>query len=160
MDQQAVVEYRYRAVCEVLGGSPIGEVAVRYGTTRQSLDTWRTRFTAEGKTGLADRSRRPRTSPMKLDAEVEALICELRREHPRWGARRICHELAGRDLAVAPSRATVHRVLTRNGMIDPQAQAPWCSAGSRSRRDTPPCGTRGCLPPGRAFLVLTQRRCR
>ncbi len=122
VDQQATVEYRYRAVCEVLAGSPIGEVAVRYGTSRQSLDTWRTRFTVEGKAGLADRSRRPRTSPTRLGAEVEALVCQLRREHPRWGARRICHELAGRDLATAPSRATVHRVLTRNGMIDPQAQ--------------------------------------
>jgi hypothetical protein len=50
------------------------------------------------------------------------LICRLRREHPRWGARRISHELAGHDLARVPSRATVHRVLTRNGMIDPQAQ--------------------------------------
>jgi hypothetical protein len=33
VDQQALVEYLYRAVCEVLGGSPIGEVALRYGTT-------------------------------------------------------------------------------------------------------------------------------
>ncbi|ONH60423.1 transposase [Frankia sp. CcI49] len=121
-DHLAVVEYRYRAVCEVLAGSPIGEVAVRYGTSRQSLDTWRRRFTAEGKSGLADRSRRPHASPTRLGAEVEALICQLRREHPRWGARRICHELTGHDLAVVPSRATVHRVLTRNGMIVPQAQ--------------------------------------
>ncbi|MBY8862050.1 IS481 family transposase [Nocardia sp. CA2R105] len=122
MDQQAVAEYRYRAVCEVLGGSPIGEVAARYGTTRQSLDTWRRRFTAEGMAGLVDRSRRPHSSPTKVSAEVEALICQLRRKHPRWGARRISHELAGQDLARVPSRATVHRVLMRNGMIDPQAQ--------------------------------------
>ena len=116
------MEYRYRAVCEVLGGSPIGEVAVRYGTTRQSLDTWRTRFKGEGMAGLADRSRRPHTSPAKLDADVEALICGTRREHPRWGARRISHELGRRGLDRVPSRATVHRVLTRNGLIDPQTQ--------------------------------------
>jgi transposase InsO family protein len=122
VDQQALVEFRYRAVCEVLGGSPITEVALRYGTTRQSLDTWRRRFTSEGMAGLADRSRRPHTSPTKVSAEVEALICRLRREHPRWGARRIGHELARHDLALVPSRATVHRVLTRNGMVDPQAQ--------------------------------------
>jgi transposase len=83
VDQETLVEYRYRAVCEVLGGSPIGEVALRYGTTRQSLDTWRTRFKQEGMAGLADRSRRPHTSPTKLDADVEALICRMRREHPR-----------------------------------------------------------------------------
>lgn len=122
MDQEALAEYRYLAVCEVLGGSPIGEVAVRYGTTRQSLDTWRTRFKQEGMAGLIDRSRRPHTSPTKLDAEVEALICRMRREHPRWGARRISHELGSHGLDQVPSRATGHRVLTRNGLIDPQAQ--------------------------------------
>lgn len=84
VDQQALAEYRYRAVCEVLGGSPIGEVAVRFGTSRQSLHSWRRRFEQQGRPGLADRSRRPRTSPTRLPAEVEALICQLRRQHPRW----------------------------------------------------------------------------
>ncbi len=65
------------------GGSPIGEVAERYGTSRQSLDAWRKRFRAEGMPGLVDRSRRPRTSPGRVPPEVEALICGLRREHPR-----------------------------------------------------------------------------
>ncbi|MFI1377710.1 IS481 family transposase [Streptomyces longwoodensis] len=55
-------------------------------------------------------------------AEVEAEICELRRRHPRWGARRISHELAARGLESAPSRATVHRVLSRNGLVRTQEQ--------------------------------------
>ncbi|GGL12037.1 transposase [Mangrovihabitans endophyticus] len=49
MDQQALVEYRYQAVREVLAGSPITQVAAQYGTSRQSLHTWRSRFEAEGK---------------------------------------------------------------------------------------------------------------
>lgn len=73
---------RYRAVCEVLGGSPIGEVAARYGTSRQSLHTRRQRFQQDGMKGLADRSRRPRVSPNRVVAEVEALACELRRQYP------------------------------------------------------------------------------
>jgi transposase len=89
VDQQALAEYRYRVVREVLGGSPIGEVAERYGTSRQSVHALRKRFEAEGMPGLTDRSRRPRSSPSRLDAQVEALTCRLRREHPRWGARRI-----------------------------------------------------------------------
>ncbi|PKV79664.1 transposase InsO family protein [Nocardia fluminea] len=122
MDRQTMVEYRYRAVCEVLGGSPIGEVAARYGTTRQSVDTWRRRFKQEGMAGLADRSRRPHTSPTRIGTEIEALICQVRRDHPRWGARRISYELSRRGIDNAPSRATVHRALTRNGLVDPQAQ--------------------------------------
>jgi transposase InsO family protein len=122
VEPEALVEYRYRAVCEVLGGSPIGEVAARYGTSRQSLHSWRQRFQQDGMKGLAERSRRPRTSPNRIAADVEALACELRRQHPRWGARRISHELSDRGVNPAPARATVHRILVRNGLIDPQAQ--------------------------------------
>ncbi|WP_369011184.1 helix-turn-helix domain-containing protein [Streptosporangium carneum] len=40
------------------------------------------RYRAQGLDGLADRSSRPRTSPARTPAAVEALICELRRTHP------------------------------------------------------------------------------
>ncbi|RBM18280.1 IS481 family transposase [Streptomyces sp. PT12] len=122
VDVQQLAEYRYRAVREVLGGSPIGEVAARYGTSRQTLHSWRRRFEQEGMPGLLDRSRRPRNSPTRLSAEAEAEICQLRRQHPRWGARRISHELARRGPEQAPSRATVHRVLSRNGLVRAQEQ--------------------------------------
>ncbi|GAA4089559.1 hypothetical protein GCM10022284_27420 [Streptomyces hundungensis] len=72
--------------------------------------------------GLLDRSRRPRNSPTRLSAEVEAEICELRRRHPRWGARRISHKLSVRGPEPAPSRTTVHRVLSRNGLVHTQEQ--------------------------------------
>jgi transposase InsO family protein len=116
------VEHRYRAVMEVLDGSPVSEVAVRYGVSRQSVYSWRDRYAAGGIDGLRDASRRPRTSPSRLPAGTEALVCELRRAHPRWGARRIAFEVAQRGTDRAPSRATVHRVLERNGMVVPQAQ--------------------------------------
>ncbi|MGR6918783.1 IS481 family transposase [[Actinomadura] parvosata] len=122
MDRQATVEYRYRAVREVLAGSPIGEVAARYGTSRQSVHAWRKRFEAEGLPGLEDRSRRPKTSPTRLASEVEALICQMRRQHPRWGARRISFELRQQGLDQVPSKATVHRVLDRNGLTRRQEQ--------------------------------------
>jgi transposase InsO family protein len=136
LDQQALAEYRYRAVREVLGGSPIGEVAERYGTTRQSLHSWRKRFEAEGMAGLVDRSRRPKSSPSRMDAGVEALICQLRREHPRWGARRVAFELGQRGIARVPGRATVHRVLARNGLVKPQEQQHK-RAYRRWQRDAP-----------------------
>jgi transposase InsO family protein len=107
---------------EVLDGSAVSEVAVRYGVSRQSVYSWRDRYAAGGIDGLRDASRRPRTSPSRLPAEAEALVCELRRAHPRWGARRIAFELAQRGAGRAPSRATVHRVLERNGLVVPQAQ--------------------------------------
>ena len=121
-DREWLIEQRYRAVLEVLDGSPVSEVAVRYGVSRQSVYSWKARHAAAGIDGLREATRRPRTSPSRLAAETEALVCELRRAHPRWGARRIAFEVAQRGVAGAPSRATVHRVLVRNAMVTPQAQ--------------------------------------
>lgn len=36
-------------------------------------------------------SHRPSACPHQTDPEIEAAICELRREHPGWGPRRIEH---------------------------------------------------------------------
>ena len=45
-DREWLVEQRYRAVLEVLDGSPVSEVAVRYGVSRQSVYTWKIRHAA------------------------------------------------------------------------------------------------------------------
>jgi transposase InsO family protein len=103
----------------VLEGARVSEVAVEMGVSRQSVHAWLARYRQAGLSGLADRSQRPRTSPNQASPEVEARVCELRRDHPRWGAQRILHELM-RSLAVAealPSRATVHRILVRHGLV-------------------------------------------
>ncbi len=121
-DPDWMTEQRFRAVLEVLDGSPVSEVAIRYGVSRQSACSWKARYAAAGPDGLKEVSRRPRTSPGRLAAGTEALVCELRQAHPRWGARRIVFELAQRGVEGVPSRATVHRVLVRNAMVVPQEQ--------------------------------------
>ena len=81
----SVMEQRYHAVMEVVSGAPVTEVARRYGVSRQAVHGWLGRYEREGLAGLADHSHRPRSQPRQLDAEIEALICQLRTAHPRWG---------------------------------------------------------------------------
>jgi transposase InsO family protein len=121
-DRSWRVELRYRAVLDVAAGTPVADVARRYGASRQSVYAWRSRYAENGLDGLRERSRRPVHSPGRLEAETEALICELRREHRRWGARRIVHELIKRGVTPRPSRSTVYRALVRNGLVVPQEQ--------------------------------------
>jgi transposase InsO family protein len=51
-----------------------------------------------------------------------AMICELRRTYPRWGAQRIAHELILRGVASPPSRSSVYRILVRHGLVAAQQQ--------------------------------------
>jgi transposase InsO family protein len=120
----SVVEQRYRAVTAVLAGARITEVAAEVGVSRQSVSGWVARYRVAGLAGLADRSRRPRSSPSRASPELETRVCDLRRDHPRWGAQRILHELM-RGPAPAeglPSRATVHRILVRHGLVIERAR--------------------------------------
>ena len=95
----SVVEQRYRAVLEVAAGVPVTEVSERFGVSRQSVHAWVRRYQQDGLAGLADRSRRPKSSPAQVSGEVEAVVCEMRREHARWGPVRIAHELSGQGRA-------------------------------------------------------------
>lgn len=110
-------EQRYRAVMEVRDGQPPDEVAARHAVTRQTVAKWVKRYDSAGPDGLRDQSRRPHRSPTRIASDIEATICELRRTHRRWSARRIRDELDRRSVVPVPSQISVHRILVRNGLI-------------------------------------------
>lgn len=115
----SVMEQRYEAVMAVLrDGEPVTEVAARFGVSRQSVHGWIRRYQDGGITALADRSHRPVTCPHQMPAEIEAQVCELRREHPGWGPTRLAAVLARRGMTAAPSRSAVYRVLVRQRLIE------------------------------------------
>src|SRR5690606_9010831 len=116
----SVVEQRYQAVLAVLAGASVSETAARIGVSRQSLHAWLRRYRESGLSGLVDRSRRPKSSPSQLSAEVEAVVCELRREHQRWGPVRLVHEAERLGVDPAPSRMAVYRALVRHGLVNPR----------------------------------------
>lgn len=133
----SVVEQRYRAVLEVAAGVPVTEVAQRSGVSRQSVHAWVRRYEQGGLGGLMDRSRRPVSCPHQVSAEVEAVVCELRREHPRWGPLRLAHELGRGGVSPVPSRMSIYRVLVRHGLIEPQPRRRPRDSYVRWERDAP-----------------------
>ena len=99
-------------------GESVTEVCRRRGVSRASYYRYPLRYRELGVAGLEPRSRRPRLSPVQIAIELEAEICELRRRHPRWGARRIRAELA-RAGSDPPAISTIHQALRRNGLVAP-----------------------------------------
>lgn len=133
----SVVEQRYRAVLDAAAGVPVTEIADGLGVSRQSVHAWIRRYADGGLAGLMDRSRRPGSCPHQVSAEIEAVVCELRREHPRWGPLRLAHELARSGVVPVPSRMSVYRVLVRHGLIEPQPRKRPRDSYRRWERDEP-----------------------
>ena len=119
----SVVEQRLDAVRAVLAGAEVAEIAARVGVHRATLHRWVARYLTGQLAGLADRSHRPRSSPGQVTDVVEAAVAEMRREHPRWGSRRIRLEMLrkpgpwARQGLVVPSERTINRILHRQGLL-------------------------------------------
>ena len=131
----SVAEQRYRAVLEVGIGVPVTEVAERYGVSRQSVHTWLVRCQREGIAGLEDRSHQVHHHPWRIPAEVEELVCELRRGHPKWGPHRLVFEMGRRGHQV--TRSSVYRTLVRNGLVEPKPRRRRRKDYRRWERGTP-----------------------
>ncbi|HTK67465.1 MAG TPA: IS481 family transposase, partial [Pseudonocardia sp.] len=117
------MEQRLDAVRAVLAGAEVTDVAARVGVHRSTLHRWVARYLAEQIGGLADRSHRPASCPHQVAEVVEVAVTEMRREHPRWGSRRIRLEMLRRqgawqrDEIVVPSERTIDRILIRSGLL-------------------------------------------
>jgi transposase-like protein len=94
----------------VAGRAKVTEVAGSIGVSRQTLHTWVTRYLLEAIAGLADRSHRPQSGSHETPETVRVKVAELRRQHPRWGAKRIRMELlkAPVDGETIPATATIN----------------------------------------------------
>jgi transposase InsO family protein len=86
---------------------------------------------------VADRSKRPKSSPWQVRPEVEAQVCELRRAHPRWGPRRIRAELVKRDLDPVPHRSWIYRILVRFDLLTVTPRKKRRADFKRWQRDEP-----------------------
>jgi transposase InsO family protein len=80
-------------------------------------------------------------SPSQVPAGVEVAVAELRRLHPRWGAKRIRMELLRKPALLAPEQApserTVNRILTRNGLLVPRPRKRPRDSFVRWQREAP-----------------------
>ena len=91
------------------------ELCRRFGVSPDVGYKWLGRSACNGE--LADRSRRPHTSPKRTEGPMEDRIVAVREENPAWGARKIRRYLVDRGETRAPAVSTVHEVLRRHGRI-------------------------------------------
>lgn len=123
----------------------ISRLCRRFGISRPTGYRWLGRYQQEGLDGLAERSRRPRSSPNKTPDEIEQLVVAARRADPGWGGRKLRAHLLNQArrgaIAAAPDQipaaSTITAILDRHGMLeapqDPSRRGRW----QRFEREAP-----------------------
>jgi transposase InsO family protein len=122
---------RYVVDAVLLEGRSAREVASAHGISRSWIYELIARYRAGGYEALEPRSRRPRSctheTPIEIVQAIVELRCQLAADGHDAGPATIAYHLAQR-IEGAPSRATIWRILKREGLITPQPQKrPRCS---------------------------------
>jgi putative transposase len=119
---KALRTLNFRALCQ------------EYGISAKTGYKWKERFLAEGIEGMAEESRRPKTSPEQLPEEEVCEIVRLKLAHLSWGPRKI-RELYWRRHEEAACESTFKRVLERAGLTQKRSarEAGRLSSGQRAK---------------------------
>jgi transposase InsO family protein len=110
------------------------ELFRRFGISPPVGYKWIGRWTG-GDNELTDRSRRPRSSPLRSPSDAEDRVLAIRDAHPAWGPRKIARCLQ-RDGQACPALSTIHAILRRHGRIAP-SDRPAGQAYQRFEKEAP-----------------------
>jgi transposase-like protein len=95
----------------------MSEACRQFGVSRKTGYKWLRRYEASGLPGLADLSRRPRSSPLQMRGDTVVALVELHEKHKNWGPKKLRARLARGDCSpdMLPSLTTVARLAHRLG---------------------------------------------
>ena len=113
---KALRTLNFRALCQ------------EYGVSAKTGYKWKQRFLQEGIEGMAEESRRPKTSPEQLPEGEVCEIVRLKMAHLSWGPRKI-RELYLRRHGEVASESTFKRVLERAGLTQKRRKRRSSEAG-------------------------------
>src|ERR1700680_2660133 len=129
-----VHEQRVEFVVAAIGKSQsFRSCAEEFGLPRPAGYLWLRRYQRQGVAGIAERSRKPHSSPRRTDAALEQRVRQVRLRYPDWGARKLQVVLWREGVELA--RNTIHRILLRHDLVKPVDQHP--AALQRFQRQQP-----------------------
>jgi putative transposase len=98
----------------------MSEACRQFEVSRKTGYKWLRRYKEHGLSGLANVSRRPRSSPLQVSGDVAIEIINLRDKHKSWGPKKLQERLtrSSADPNEVPSVATIGRILRRSGQSE------------------------------------------
>ena len=112
-----------------------------------------------GQSGLTDRGRRPYRQGCRLPEPIEALILQLKREYPSWGAPKIREKIRRKHSEIQlPAISTVHAVLDRHGLVNSPRRRRYRAEGTPLSKPLQP-NELWCADYKGEFMLADRRYC-
>ena len=97
------------------------DLCLDFGISRKTGYKWVRRYEADGVAALEDRSRAPHAHPNAVVEHVAEAVVAIRRQHPRWGPRKLKAVLKRKHpRMLLPAASTIGDILKRQGLVRPR----------------------------------------
>ncbi len=93
------------------------ELCARFGISRKTGYKWVERYESRGAEGLSERRPVAQSCPHRITPEMLNRIIELRKEHPKWGPKKLRARLETLGIAAVPAPSTIGDALKKHGLI-------------------------------------------
>lgn len=112
------MDEKLKFIARYLEGEKMAPLCREFGITRPTGYKLIERYKMMGQIALVEQKRTPHRYANQLPVAVEAMILDLKREYPNWGAPKIREKILKKYPDVkTPAKSTVHAVLDRNGLV-------------------------------------------
>jgi putative transposase len=153
------VDERMKFVARLLEGEKMAVLCREFDISRKTGHKIFNRYKETGLEGLTDRSRRPYRQANRLPFQVEALIVQLKKEHPSWGAPKIREKIRRLHSEISlPAISTVHAVLDRHNLVTRGRKPRYHAEGTTLSRPTQP-NDLWCADYKGEFMLADKRYC-
>lgn len=113
------MDEKLKFIARYLEGEKMAPLCREFGITRPTGYKLVERYHMVGQHALIEQRRTPYRYANKLPIPVEALILDLKKEYPNWGAPKIREKIIKKYPDVkTPAKSTIHAVLDRNGLVN------------------------------------------
>ena len=112
------MDQKLKFIARLIEGEKMAPLCREFGISRKTGYKLWNRYKDMGNEALIEQKRTPYRYANKLPLQVEALILDLKKEFPNWGAPKIREKIKRRysDIKL-PAISTIHAVLDRNGLV-------------------------------------------
>ena len=115
-----IMDQRIEFVSRRLRGERLTDLCAEFGISEKTGKKFMARYRELGAGGLADQSRRPRSSPSRTPEAMTELIVAARRAHPTWGPHKVKAILERQHSTKLPAPSTIGDILKRHGLVEPR----------------------------------------
>ena len=96
------------------------ELCERFSISRKTGYKWVKRYEERGVVGLEERGSAAHSCPHRTAGDVLDRIIELRKEHPKWGPKKLRARLVTLGIEAVPAASTIGDALKKHGLIRPR----------------------------------------